>query len=149
MSKELTPDGLIVIAILTVAVLVGFLWILIKARMNDGIAEIPAFLLLGWDGAAWGPNIIVINKDYWNKKPLIAHERCHQDQQRKDGWFTFYFRYFTSKEWRLKYELEAYRVWIAVSPGDINRVANIMINGYGFNLSYNEALEALTKKEAV
>jgi hypothetical protein len=144
MSKELTPDGLIVIAILTVAVLVGFLWILIKARMNDGIAEIPAFLLLGWDGAAWGPNIIVINKDYWNKKPLIAHEKCHQDQQRRDGWITFYFRYFTSKEWRFKYELEAYRVWLKVEPDDVHRITGVMVNSYGFNLTYEEAYKALT-----
>ena len=112
MSKELTPDGLIVIAILTVAVLVGFLWILIKARMNDGIAEIPAFLLFGWDGAAWGPNIIVINKDYWNKKPLIAHERCHQAQQRRDGLFTFWWRYTTSKQHRQHYEVAVYRLHI-------------------------------------
>lgn len=96
-----------------------------------------------------GQTSIVINKDYWNKKPLIAHERCHQDQQRKDGWLTFYFRYFTSKEWRLKYELEAYRVWVAVAPEDIRRIVNVMMNSYGFNLSYSDALEALTKEEAV
>lgn len=149
MGKELTPDGIIVLAILGAGILATFLWILIKARLNDDIAEIPSFLLFGWDGAAWGPNIIVINKDYWNKKPLIAHERCHQDQQRKDGWLTFYFRYFTSKEWRLKYELEAYRVWVAVAPEDIHRIVNVMMNSYGFNLSYSDALEALTKEEAV
>lgn len=57
MGKELTPDGIIVLAILGAGILATFLWILIKARLNDGIAEIPSFLLFGWDGAAWGPNI--------------------------------------------------------------------------------------------
>lgn len=149
MYNYFTPDGVVVICLVAVAILLTFLWILIKARRNNGVAEIPSMLLFGWDGAAWGPNIIVINKDYWNKKPLIAHERCHQDQQRRDGWITFYLRYFTSKEWRYKYELEAYRVWVQVEPNDLNRIINVMMNGYGFNLSYNDALEALTKQEAV
>ena len=50
---------------------------------------------------------------------------------------------------RLKYELEAYRVWVAVAPEDIHRIVNVMMNSYGFNLSYSDALEALTKEEAV
>lgn len=149
MSKEFTPDGIMVMCIVAVGILLTFLWILIKARLNNGIAEIPSFLLFGWSGAAWGPNIIVIDKDYSNKRPLIAHERCHQDQQRRDGWLTFYFRYFTNKDWRYKYELEAYRVWVQVEPNDLSRIINVMLNGYGFNISYNEALEALTKPEAV
>lgn len=90
-----------------------------------------------------GANIIVINKDYWNKKPLIAHERCHQDQQRRDGWITFYFRYFTSKEWRFKYELEAYRVWVSIEPGDVHHITNVIVNSYGFNLTHEEAYKAL------
>lgn len=143
MYEYFTPDGIIVICIIVSIVLCTILWILIKARLNNGIAEIPSQLLFGWDGAAWGPNVIVINKSYWNKKPLIAHERCHQDQQRRDGWITFYFRYFTSKEWRLKYELEAYRVWVKVEPTDIHRIIGVLVNSYGFNLTHEEAYKAL------
>ena len=74
MRNYFTPDGIIVLCILVSIILCTVLWILIKARLNDGIAEIPSFLLFGWDGAAWGPNITVINKDYWNKKPLLLLE---------------------------------------------------------------------------
>lgn len=143
MYNYFTPDGIIVICILVSIILCVILWILNKARINNGIAEVPSQILFGWDGAAWGPNIIVINKDYWNKKPLIAHERCHQEQQRRDGWITFYFRYFTSKEWRYKYELEAYRVWVKIEPEDIHRITNVLMNSYGFNLTYEEAYKAL------
>jgi hypothetical protein len=112
MRNYFTPDGIIALCILVSIILCTVLWILIKARQNDGVAEIPSQLLFGWDGAAWGPNIIVINKDYWNKKPLIAHERCHQAQQRRDGLFTFWWRYTTSKQHRQHYEVAVYRLHI-------------------------------------
>lgn len=143
MYDNFTPDGIIVMCLIAVGVLFTFLWILIKARLNGGIARIPSILMFGWDGAAWGPNIIVINRDYYNQKPLIAHEQCHQAQQRRDGVFTFYFRYFTSKEWRYTYELEAYRVWVRIAPEDINNIARVLVHSYGFDLTYDEALAAL------
>ena len=58
------------------------------------------------------PWLIIVAKPYKNHAALIAHEQCHQAQQRKDGTFKFWWRYITSSDWRYRYELEAYRVWL-------------------------------------
>ena len=50
----LTPDGLLVAAVLAVAALCVPLWIFAKARRNNGVAELPSGLMFGWGGAAWG-----------------------------------------------------------------------------------------------
>jgi hypothetical protein len=85
MSMPLTPDGQIVAAVLAVAALCVPLWIFAKARRNGGVAELPSGLMFGWGGAAWGQSCIVIDRDTWHKGPLIAHERCHQQQMARDG----------------------------------------------------------------
>lgn len=143
MGKEFTPDGLLVLSAILIAILLTILWIFHKARTNSGIAELPSFLMFGWGGAAWSPSIIVIKKDAYNKPALIAHERHHQKQQLRYGTFTFFFRYFTSKEFRFKMELEAYKVWYKISPNDLERLVFIMTNSYGFNASKDEARKLL------
>lgn len=62
MRNYFTPDGIIVLCILVSIILCTVLWILIKARQNDGVAEIPSRLLFGWDGAAWGPTLLLLTK---------------------------------------------------------------------------------------
>ena len=96
----LTPDGLLVAAVLAVAALCVPLWIFAKARRNNGVAELPSGLMFGWGGAAWGQHCIVIDRSAWSKTALIAHERCHQQQMARGGTLRFYWRYFTSKEAR-------------------------------------------------
>lgn len=134
-----TPDGKIVLCLLAIACLCVLLWIFRQARRNNGIAELPSFLMFGWGGAAWSPSVIVISSSAGNKPALIAHERCHQRQQLRDGWLRFYWRYLTNTQARLEYEVEAYKVWLAVSPQDRWRVIAMLINGYGFNLSRHDA----------
>jgi len=148
MQNQFTPDGLLVLSAILIAILLTLLWIFHKARVNNGIAELPSFLLFGWGGAAWSPSIIVISKDYLNKAALIAHEKHHQKQQLRDGTFTFWFKYLTSKEYRFNMELEAYKVWVQVSPKDIENVINWMINSYGFNVTRDE-LRILLKEPLV
>lgn len=143
MQNQITSDGVIFLSTILIAALLTILWIFYKARKNNGIAELPSFLMFGWGGAAWSPSIIVIKKDAYNKPALIAHERHHQKQQLRYGTFTFFFRYFTSKEFRFKMELEAYKVWYKTSPNDLERLVFIMTNSYGFNASKDEVRKLL------
>ena len=142
---QFTHDGLIVVAALFVAVLCVPLWIFWKARRNGGVAELPSFLMFGWGGAAWGQHTIVVDRDDWSKAALIAHERCHQRQMARDGTLRFYWRYLTSKSARQDCEIEAYRVWVQVKPDDLFRCARALIGSYGLGITYQEAIELLTK----
>ena len=139
----LTPDGLLVAAVLAVAALCVPLWIFAKARRNNGVAELPSGLMFGWGGAALGQSCIVIDRDTWHKGPLIAHERCHQDQMARDGTLRFYWRYFTSKQARQEYEVEAYRVWVQVEPNDMWRCVRALTGSYGLDITDQEAMDLL------
>lgn len=139
----LTPDGLLVAAVLAVAALCVLLWIFAKARRNDGVAELPSFLMFGWGGAAWGQHTIVIDRSTWSKTALIAHERCHQQQMARDGTATFYWRYATSTKARQDYEIEAYRVWVQVEPNDLWRCVRALTGSYGLDITDQEAMELL------
>lgn len=139
----LTPDGLLVAAVLAVAALCVPLWIFAKARRNNGVAELPSGLMFGWGGAAWGQHCIVIDRNSWHKGPLIAHERCHQDQMARDGTLRFYWRYFTNTEARQDYEIEAYRVWVQVEPNDMWRCVRALTGSYGLDITDQEAMELL------
>ena len=139
----LTPDGLLVAAVLAVAALCVPLWIFAKARRNNGVAELPSGLMFGWGGAAWGQHCIVIDRSAWSKSALIAHERCHQQQMARDGTLRFYWRYFTSKQARQEYEVEAYRVWVQVEPNDMWRCVRALTGSYGLDITDQEAMELL------
>ena len=139
----LTPDGLLVAAVLAVAALCVPLWIFAKARRNNGVAELPSGLMFGWGGAAWGQHCIVIDRSAWSKSALIAHERCHQQQMARDGTLRFYWRYFTNTEARQDYEIEAYRVWVQVEPNDMWRCVRALTGSYGLDITDQEAMELL------
>lgn len=148
MSIPITPDGQIVAAVLAAAALCVPLWIFAKARRNGGVAELPSGLMFGWGGAAWGQNVIVIDKYAWSKPALIAHERCHQRQMARDGTATFYWRYLTSTEARQQYEIEAYRVWVQVEPNDLWRCVMALTGSYGLGITDQEAIELLRGNNA-
>ena len=139
----LTPDGLLVAAVLAVAALCVPLWIFAKARRNNGVAELPSGLMFGWGGGAWGQHCIVIDRSAWSKSALIAHERCHQQQMARDGTLRFYWRYFTNTEARQDYEIEAYRVWVQVEPNDMWRCVRALTGSYGLDITDQEAMELL------
>lgn len=143
MSMPLTPDGQIVAAVLAVAALCVPLWIFAKARRNNGVAELPSGLMFGWGGAAWGQSCIVIDRDTWHKGPLIAHERCHQQQMARDGTLRFYWRYLTDKTARQQYEVEAYRAWVKHTPGDLHLCAYWLTNSYDLDVSLAVAIKML------
>lgn len=107
------------------------------------ILYIPDRLLFSFDGVAWIPGIILIGKSHAGNAALIAHEQCHQAQQRRNGYLRWCWRYVTSKAWRLDYEVEAYRVWLAVSPQDRYKVLWWLTHNYDAGMSQLEIVSML------
>ena len=108
---------------------------------------LPAPFLFGYWGSAPFPWLLILSRDYKDHAALIAHERCHQSQQRRDGTLTFWWRYLTNKSHRLDYEVEAYKVWIEVAPNDRYMLAQWLSNNYGFDLTPMRALMLLESKD--
>ena len=136
-------EYLIFISILLSLIISFLVWIVFKAKLNNGVVELPSFLMFGWGGAAWTPSIIVIDKNNKSKEALIAHERVHQEQQRKYGWFKFYFKYLTNKQFRFEMEVEAYKAWLQVLPSDFEKVIWWLLNSYNISASREEITKLL------
>lgn len=106
---------------------------------------LPNSLLFGYWASAPFPWLIIVAKSHKDNAALIAHEQCHQSQQRRDGTLTFWWHYITSSDWRYRYELEAYRVWLEVAPEDFWSVVNMRQN-YGFNIQQADLINALSRR---
>jgi hypothetical protein len=104
---------------------------------------LPPFLLFGFCGSAPTPWLLILSSANRNNAALIAHEQCHQSQQRRDGTLRFWWRYITNKAWRLAYEVEAYKVWLDVQPLDAGKVGMWLCKNYGFDIELSEAFELL------
>lgn len=104
---------------------------------------LPSPFLLGFWGSAPFPWLLILSYEHRNNTALIAHEQCHQEQQRRDGVLTFWWRYLTSPAHRLAYELEAYRVWLQVAPQDEARVVYWLTSKYGLDVTHQDALALL------
>ncbi len=133
----------IFISILLSLIISFLVWLTLKAKSNNGIVELPTALMFGWGGAAWTPSIIVIDKNNKNKEALIAHERVHQEQQRKYGWLKFYFKYLTNKQFRFDMEVEAYKSWLVVAPADQEKVIWWLLNSYNISSTMEEIIKLL------
>ena len=136
-------EYLIFISILLSLIISFLVWLTFKAKLNNGVVELPTYLMFGWGGAAWTPSIIVIDKNNKSKEALIAHERVHQEQQRKYGWFKFYFKYLTNKQFRFEMEVEAYKAWLQVLPNDFEKVIWWLLNSYNISASREEVIKLL------
>ena len=113
---------------------------------KEGICPLPSPLLFGYWGSAPLPFLLYVAIDYRDHKALIAHERTHQSQQRRDGVITFWYKYITNKQARQDYEVEAYRVWVQVAPKDLDRCVWYLTKSYNFNLTDTQARELLLVK---
>lgn len=111
------------------------------------ILHIPDRLLFGFGGAAWIPGIIFIGKSHAGNAALIAHEQCPHDQQSRDGWLRWCWRYVTNRRARLDYEIEAYRVWLAIAPQDRYKVLHWLTNNYGASLPAREIETLLDQQQ--
>jgi len=143
------PDAQIVLAFLACAILATLLSILVYARNNGGVALVPSaltsFLFFGFSGGAITPGLIIVSRDHGNLPALIAHERCHQQQMLRDGYWTWLWRYVFDLGWRQMYEVQAYRIWVQHSPDDLARCARALVNEYGLGVSIDEAIWLLTE----
>lgn len=105
--------------------------------------------LLFWaDGFTPFPWLILIhprNRSHWSLDGLIAHERKHQEQMDRDGWFRFVFRYLLSKRWRLAYEVEAYKVSIEHNMS-VGHAANLIATGYRLPHGVDEIKKLLNEE---
>jgi hypothetical protein len=104
---------------------------------------LPPALLFGYWGIAPLPWLIILSSAHRNHAALIAHEQCHQSQQRRDGTLRFWWRYLTSREWRQTYEVEAYKAWLNVNPANIYSVARMLATRYKLNLTLAQAVQLL------
>lgn len=106
---------------------------------------LPNALMFGYGGSAPFPFLMILAQSHKDNKALIAHEECHQQQQRRDGLLAFWWKYLTSKPARLAYEVEAYKVWLKVAPLDIHKVVNWLTDNYGLDLTHKQAYKLLTE----
>lgn len=96
----------------------------------------------GFAGCTRGP-IVFIRPKYMCDMGLLAHEQTHVKQWiRTLGMHSFL--YLFSKSYRLKAEVEAYKVQLAYYPDDRSDLfAWFIANNYGLSITKNEAKELL------
>jgi hypothetical protein len=138
MTNTLTPEGLLFLLAIAAIAVTAIIYTIIKAIRNHGIAVVPDFFLFGVWGFTTSPWMILIASSQKDNTALIAHERCHQMQMRRDGLLTFWWGYLTNKHARLAYEIEAYRVWLDIAPGDRFKVLWWLEHGYNVGLTKAE-----------
>lgn len=140
--NSLTPHQ--TAAFLAAVAIAFLLYVLLCILFQKGICPLPSIMLMGFWGIAVCPWLMLVAIEYRNHAPLLAHERIHQDQQRRDGLLTFWFGYLFNKTKRLNYEVEAYKVWVQVAPKDLERCVWYLTKSYEFNLTDAEATALLT-----
>lgn len=139
----MTSDGKTFVLFLVLLITIYFLVVLVRAKSNSGVARVPSpilwFFLFGFNGGAINTRLIVIASDAFNAEALIAHERIHQDQMRKEGVLRFWWKYATDIKWRVNYELDAYREWVRVSPQDLHLCSKYLVEYDGSRSSQDYA----------
>lgn len=74
---------------------------------------------------------------------LLEHEQVHVEQQKRDGW-RFFWRYVFSPSWRVRYEVEAYKVDVARGRLTVSEAAEALSGPlYWHPCTYEEAVLAL------
>jgi hypothetical protein len=97
--------------------------------------------LNGFAGYTYGP-VILIDPAYKDDLGLLAHEQTHV----KQFWRTFGLHpilYRFSESYRLKSEVEAFRVQLKHSPGREALFAKYISEKYDLDITQAEALELL------
>lgn len=91
----------------------------------------------GYAAITIGP-VVFVRKQYRGNHALLAHEQVHVRQWRRNK-LRFWPRYLLSRKWRLAYELEAYRVQLALEPSGLERFALALAHGYWLGISIEQA----------
>lgn len=98
--------------------------------------------ILWADGFTPLPNLMILKTSHRDDQVLIAHERVHQMQMRRDGVLKFWFRYATKKG-RLEYEVEAYKKSYRLRPESFYYYAKALSEKYWLNVTVDEAVELI------
>jgi hypothetical protein len=103
--------------------------------------------LLFWaDGMAVTPGLILLRPDRAGDQALIAHETRHTEQMREFGTGTFWWRYLTSRAFRLQAELDAYRVQLALAPWALDGMAQYLATRYFLKITKPQARALLLRR---
>lgn len=85
------------------------------------------------------PRLILMRPQRAGDAALIAHEQTHCRQMVKEGTVRFWWRYFTSRDFRLAAELEAYRVQLALNPSGLDTMADYLARHYWLGITSQQA----------
>ena len=88
------------------------------------------------------PWLMFIRESSSESLPLHKHEETHQQQMRDDGILLFWFRYLFLKQWRLQYEVEAYKVQIAAGA-PLEGCADYLSRMYYLSITIDQARKLL------
>jgi hypothetical protein len=92
----------------------------------------------------YGP-LIVIRPSRKGDEGLLAHERVHVEQFKRNPFFGL--AYLFSKKKRLQYEVEAYRVQLKYHPDRLGAFANALATKYRLGITQGEAELLLSAPE--
>lgn len=108
------------------------------------IIYINAFIPDEFAGITIGP-ISFIRPQYKDDSGLKAHEIVHQKQFWRTLGFGVPLWYLLSKKYRLKCELEAYKVQMQdpIRPISAIKAADLLSSRYRLNITFEEALKLL------
>lgn len=103
------------------------------------IRTIETRWLLWADAMTITPDLIIVRPHMAGDRALIAHEMCHCEQMRQIGTLKFFWSYFTDRGFRLRVEVEAYRVQLALAPWSLDRLATLLATRYLLNINHAQA----------
>lgn len=89
------------------------------------------------------PWLMFIKKKYKDDISLLKHEQTHQQQMREDWTIVFWMRYLFSRNWRMHYEVEAYKVQMA-NGASLNSCAYNLSKLYFLSITFEQAKELLS-----
>ena len=97
-------------------------------------------------GVCLGP-FVLLAREYANDWPTVVHELEHCKQFWRGGLIIHFARYYLSRSYRLKAELEAYRAELDACPpgeraGRLDDSARALVSGYQLKLD-TEACRSL------
>lgn len=94
-------------------------------------------------GAITIGSIIFMRPKHKGDEGLLAHEMVHV-RQWKEAKGTFWIKYLTCKEFRLKCEVEAYKVQLQHDPENLIRFARYLATGYNLDITLDQAIKLLS-----
>ena len=107
--------------------------------------------LLFWaNGMALTSRLILIHPSRRGDEALLAHERVHCEQIAAEPFVVwFWLKYLFNDAFRLRTEVQAYKVQIAAMPeaareSALENAARLLANNYRLAITLDEARELLT-----